>query len=60
MATAQKAIRNIDTATTWVNHSAKHYLGMPWGGYQQPGIGREHCFEEMVEMRQRKAVHVKL
>ncbi|OAP54384.1 hypothetical protein AYL99_11485 [Fonsecaea erecta] len=60
MSTAQKAVRRIEAATVWVNTSATHYLGMPWGGYKQSGIGREDCFEEMVEMTQRKAVHVKL
>lgn len=60
MTTAQKAIRRMEAATVWVNTSASHYLGMPWGGYKQSGIGREDCFEEMVEMTQRKAVHVKL
>ncbi|KAJ9603248.1 hypothetical protein H2200_012026 [Cladophialophora chaetospira] len=60
MSTAQNAVRRIEAATVWVNHSASHYMGMPWGGYKQSGIGREDCFEEMVEMTQRKAVHVKL
>lgn len=60
MATAQKAIRRIEAATVWVNTSATHFFTMPWGGYKQSGIGREDCFEEMVEMTQRKAVHVKL
>lgn len=60
MTTAQKAVRSIESATVWVNTSASHFLGMPWGGYKQSGIGREDCLEEMVEMTQRKAVHVKL
>jgi betaine-aldehyde dehydrogenase len=60
MTTAQHAIRSIEAATVWVNTSATHFLGMPWGGYKQSGIGREDCFEEMVEMTQRKAVHVGL
>lgn len=60
MSTAQRAIRRIEAATVWVNTAATHFLGMPWGGYKQSGIGREDCFEEMVEMTQRKAVHVLL
>ncbi|KAJ9622841.1 hypothetical protein H2204_011450 [Knufia peltigerae] len=60
MTTAQHAIRRIEAATVWVNTSATHFLGMPWGGYKQSGIGREDCFEEMVEMTQRKAVHILL
>lgn len=60
IATAHKAVRNIEAGTVWVNTSATHFLGMPWGGYKQSGIGREDCFEEMVEMTQRKTVHLKL
>lgn len=60
ISTAHKAVRRMEAATVWVNTSATHFLGMPWGGYKQSGIGREDCFEEMVEMTQRKTVHIKI
>ncbi|CAI6090208.1 hypothetical protein V2G26_006250 [Clonostachys chloroleuca] len=58
--TMQRAVRQIQAGTVWVNTTSKHYFGMPYGGYKQSGIGREDCFEEMREMTQTKAVHVKL
>ncbi|KAH8809247.1 betaine-aldehyde dehydrogenase [Xylogone sp. PMI_703] len=58
--TAQTAVRKIQAGTVWVNTSSTHYHGMPFGGYKQSGIGREDTFEEMREMTQTKAVHVKL
>ena len=60
MTTAQKAVRNIQAGTVWVNTVATHFWTMPFGGYKQSGTGREDCLEELVEMTQCKAVHVKL
>ena len=60
MATAQKAVRRIQSGTVWVNMVGAHFLTMPFGGYKQSGTGREDCLEELVEMTQCKAVHVML
>ncbi len=40
--------------------SSKHFLGAPFGGFKQSGIGREECFEEMLAFTQEKNIHVKL
>jgi betaine-aldehyde dehydrogenase len=56
----QQAVRRVQAGTVWVNTTSTHYFGMPFGGYKQSGIGREDCFDEMVQMTQTKAVHVKL
>ena len=58
--TMQETIRRVEAGTVWVNTVATHYLGMPFGGYKQSGVGREDCFEELLAMTQVKAVHVKL
>ena len=55
-----ETIRKIEAGTVWVNTVATHFFGMPWGGYKQSGIGREDSFEEMMDMTQSKAVHIKL
>ncbi|OQV05503.1 hypothetical protein CLAIMM_10230 [Cladophialophora immunda] len=60
MVTAQKAVRRIQAGTVWVNTVGTHFSTMPFGGYKQSGTGRDDCFEEMMEMTQIKAVHVKL
>lgn len=58
--TMQRAVRNIQSGTVWVNMVGTHFLGMPFGGYKQSGIGKEECLEELYGMTQCKAVHVKL
>ena len=60
MSTTQKTIRRVEAGTVWVNTVGTHFLSMPFGGYKQSGIGREDCLEELIEMTQCKAVHVKL
>lgn len=58
--TMQTTVRRVQSGYVWVNTVGTHYMGMPFGGYKQSGIGREECFEELLEMTQCKAVHVKL
>jgi betaine-aldehyde dehydrogenase len=58
--TMQTAVRRIEAGTVWVNTVGTHFFSMPFGGYKQSGIGRDDCFEELRDMTQCKAVHVKL
>jgi len=44
----------------WVNEIVKHFLGAPFGGYKQSGIGREECLDELLAFTQEKNIHVKL
>ena len=44
----------------WINEVGKHFLGVPFGGVKQSGIGREECFEEMLAFTQEKNIHVRL
>jgi betaine-aldehyde dehydrogenase len=37
-----------------INEVPKHFLGAPFGGDKQSGIGREECMEEMLPSRQEK------
>ena len=36
----------------------KHFLGAPYGGVRQSGIGRDECFGEMLSFTREKNVHV--
>ena len=45
-------------ASSGSTRSRKHFLGAPFGGYKQSGIGREECFEEMLAYTQEKNIHV--
>ncbi len=50
----------VQAGFVWVNEVSKHFLGAPFGGYKQSGIGREECIEEMLAYTQEKNIHVKL
>ncbi|MFN8850082.1 MAG: aldehyde dehydrogenase family protein, partial [Inhella sp.] len=57
---AHRAVGRIQAGYVWVNNSSQHFLGAPFGGYKQSGIGREECFEELLEFTQVKNVNVNL
>ncbi len=50
----------VQAGFVWVNEVSKHFLGAPFGGYKQSGIGREECIEEMFAYTQEKNIHIKL
>jgi betaine-aldehyde dehydrogenase len=58
--TAHRTAMNVEAGFVWVNEVGKHFLGAPFGGYKQSGIGREECFEEMVAFTQEKNIHLRL
>ena len=43
----------------WINEVGRHFLGAPFGGYKQSGLGREECLEELLEFTQEKNIHVR-
>ena len=50
----------VQAGFVWINEVSKHFLGAPFGGYKQSGIGREECIEEMFAYTQEKNIHIKL
>ena len=50
----------VQAGFVWINEVGKHFLGAPFGGFKQSGIGREECFEEMLAFTQEKNIHVRL
>ena len=50
----------VEAGFVWINEVGKHFLGAPFGGCKQSGIGREECFEELLAFTQEKNIHVKL
>jgi betaine-aldehyde dehydrogenase len=42
------------------NGVSQHFLGAPFGGVKQSGIGREECLEELLSFTQEKNIHIKL
>ncbi|CAN5577684.1 aldehyde dehydrogenase family protein [soil metagenome] len=57
--TAHRAVRKIHTGYVWVNNSSQHFMGAPFGGVKQSGIGREECFAELLEFTYTKNVNIK-
>jgi betaine-aldehyde dehydrogenase len=60
LSTAMRAAKIVQSGFVWINEVGKHFLGVPFGGYKQSGIGREECFAEMLSFTQEKNIHVKL
>ncbi|CAJ49517.1 aldehyde dehydrogenase family protein [Bordetella avium] len=60
LARAHRLAREIDAGFVWINEVGKHFLGAPYGGVRQSGIGRDECFGEMLSFTREKNVHVNL
>jgi betaine-aldehyde dehydrogenase len=60
LSTAYRTALAVQSGFVWINEVGKHFLGVPFGGYKQSGIGREECFEEMLSFTQEKNIHLKL
>src|SRR5262245_58372563 len=60
LTTAHRTAAAVQAGFVWINEVSKHFLGAPFGGYKQSGIGREECFEEMLSYTQEKNIHVRL
>ena len=48
ISTAHRTAMAVQAGFVWINEVGKHFLGAPFGGVKQSGIGREECFEEML------------
>jgi betaine-aldehyde dehydrogenase len=60
LSTAHRTAMAVEAGFIWINEVSKHFLGAPFGGFKQSGLGREECFEEMLAFTQEKNIHVKL
>ncbi len=60
LSTAHRTAMTVQAGFVWINEVSKHFLGVPFGGYKQSGIGREECFDEMLAFTQEKNIHVNL
>ncbi len=60
LVTAHRTAMRVQAGFVWVNEVSKHFLGAPFGGFKQSGIGREECLEEMIAFTQEKNIHISL
>lgn len=58
--TAHRTAMAVEAGYVWINEVGKHFLGAPFGGFKQSGLGREECFEEMLSFTQEKNIHLRL
>jgi len=60
LGTAHRAAANVEAGFIWINDISKHFIGTPFGGYKQSGIGREECLEELLSFTQEKNININL
>ncbi|HSM19052.1 MAG TPA: aldehyde dehydrogenase family protein [Hyphomicrobiales bacterium] len=60
LATAHRTAARVQAGYVWINEVSRHFIGAPFGGYKQSGIGREESVEELFSFTQEKNVHVRL
>lgn len=60
LATAHQAVRRVEAGYIWVNHAGPHFVGAPFGGYKQSGLGREEGIGELLDSTRIKNVNIKL
>lgn len=55
---ALRMVRAVQAGTVWINTAGQHFVGTPFGGWKDSGLGGEECLEELFSYSQVKAVHV--
>lgn len=60
LATAHRYARDVEAGYVWVNDSSRHFLGVPFGGVKNSGVGREESLEEALSYTEPKNVNVNL
>jgi betaine-aldehyde dehydrogenase len=60
LTTAHRTAAAVEAGFVWINEVSKHFLGAPFGGYKQSGVGREECIEELIRFTREKNIHVNL
>ncbi|WP_052637290.1 aldehyde dehydrogenase family protein [Pseudorhizobium banfieldiae] len=58
LARAHRLARLVDAGFVWVNKSSSHFLGAPFGGVKQSGIGREESLGELLSFTREKNLHL--
>jgi len=60
LSAAHRTAAAVEAGYVWINDVSKHFLGAPFGGYKQSGIGREECIEELLRFTREKNIHINL
>jgi NAD-dependent aldehyde dehydrogenases len=57
---AHRTATAVEAGYVWVNEVSKHFLGTPFGGVKQSGLGREECLSELLAYTQEKNIHIRI
>lgn len=55
---AMSFVRALQAGFVYVNNTARHFVGTPFGGWKNSGLGREECLGELLSYTQNKAIHI--
>ena len=57
--TAMAFCRDVKAGYVWVNETSRHFLGAPFGGVKNSGVGREEDLAEIESYTQLKSVNIR-
>jgi betaine-aldehyde dehydrogenase len=55
---AMETAERVEAGYVWINSTGR-YLGVPYGGWKQSGIGQEECFDELLSYTQIKNINMR-
>lgn len=58
LARAMETADRVDAGYVWINSNGR-YLGAPYGGWKQSGLGQEECFDELLSYTQIKNINMR-
>jgi betaine-aldehyde dehydrogenase len=60
LVTAHRMAASVEAGYVWINDCSSHFIGAPFGGCKQSGLGREESKDELLEFTHTKNVNVSL
>jgi betaine-aldehyde dehydrogenase len=58
LAGAMETAERVEAGYVWINSNGR-YIGAPYGGWKQSGIGQEECFDEILSYTQIKNINMR-
>ena len=58
LAKAMETAERVEAGYVWLNSNGR-YIGAPYGGWKQSGIGEEECFDEILSYTQIKNINMR-
>ena len=55
---AMETSDRVEAGYVWINSSGR-YLGAPYGGWKESGLGQEECLDELISYTQIKNVNMR-